>query len=263
MAGDTHDLEYYAEERRGAVWPAGRASFRQRRGRRVPELRHRAGLAADARRRRAGRSTRARIRCARRSRPTSTLPKRPLWWWTDMLEAWPFSVEWLSAAFDFNVAPFYQSFIEVRVEPSARRVRAHPLRHLGASAMERLSGLGGFHAGRQWQRPRSVGRRDAVMRARPMMVEDLCGGLKNRSCSIIRLLILAIEASAPGLRLWRRYRAGGTSKCAPESAIERRFRLVAHIGCDVRHSLRCRCQRLGRQDDSRQPVKYAIGGTER
>lgn len=40
--------------------------------------------------------------------------------------AWPFSVEWLSAAFDFNVAPFYQSFVEVRVEPSQRRVRLMP-----------------------------------------------------------------------------------------------------------------------------------------
>src|SRR5262249_16352002 len=41
-----------------------------------------------------------------------TLPKLPLWWWTDKLAAWPFSVEWLSSAFDFNVAPFYQSFVE-------------------------------------------------------------------------------------------------------------------------------------------------------
>ena len=49
-----------------------------------------------------------------------------MWWWTDKLEAWPFSVEWLSSAFDFNVAPFYQSFVEVRVEPSARRVRLIP-----------------------------------------------------------------------------------------------------------------------------------------
>ena len=35
-------------------------------------------------------------------------------------------MEWLSAAFDFNVAPFYQSFVEVRVEPSAGRVRLLP-----------------------------------------------------------------------------------------------------------------------------------------
>ena len=55
-----------------------------------------------------------------------TLQKLPLWWWADKLDAWPFAVEWLSSAFDFNVAPFYQSFVEVRVEPSAQRVRIIP-----------------------------------------------------------------------------------------------------------------------------------------
>ena len=52
--------------------------------------------------------------------------KRPAWWWTKSMGAWPFSAEWLSAAFDANVAPFYQSFIEVRVEPSRRRIRLLP-----------------------------------------------------------------------------------------------------------------------------------------
>src|SRR5206468_1739164 len=49
--------------------------------------------------------------------------KWPFWVWTKRFGAWPFSVEWLSAAFDYNVAPFFQSFVEVRVEPSAGRVR--------------------------------------------------------------------------------------------------------------------------------------------
>jgi uncharacterized membrane protein HdeD (DUF308 family)/3',5'-cyclic AMP phosphodiesterase CpdA len=52
--------------------------------------------------------------------------KWPFWVWTKRFGAWPFSVEWLSAAFDYNVAPFFQSFIEVRVEPSAGRVRMLP-----------------------------------------------------------------------------------------------------------------------------------------
>ncbi len=52
--------------------------------------------------------------------------KRPAWWWTKSFGAWPSSVEWLSAAFDYNFAPFYQSFVEVRVEPSAHRVRFLP-----------------------------------------------------------------------------------------------------------------------------------------
>jgi hypothetical protein len=52
--------------------------------------------------------------------------KRPAWWWTDKFAAWPFSAEWLSAAFDYNVAPFFQSFLVVRVEASAGRVAIVP-----------------------------------------------------------------------------------------------------------------------------------------
>ena len=52
--------------------------------------------------------------------------KWPFWVWTKHYGAWPFSVEWLSAAFDYNAAPFFQSFVEVRVEPSAGRVRMLP-----------------------------------------------------------------------------------------------------------------------------------------
>ena len=52
--------------------------------------------------------------------------KRPAWWWTSRVGAWPFSAEWMSAAFDYNVAPFFQSFFEVRVEPSAGRIRLIP-----------------------------------------------------------------------------------------------------------------------------------------
>ena len=48
--------------------------------------------------------------------------KWPAWWWVRRFGAWPFSVEALSAVFDFNRAPFYQSFMEVRVQRSAARV---------------------------------------------------------------------------------------------------------------------------------------------
>jgi hypothetical protein len=44
----------------------------------------------------------------------------------EALRGWPFSAEWLSAAFDANVAPFHQSFIGIRVEPT--KVRARLLR---------------------------------------------------------------------------------------------------------------------------------------
>ncbi len=52
--------------------------------------------------------------------------KRPAWWWTRRFNGWPVSAEWLSAMFDYNAAPFFQSFIEVRVEPSQGRVRLLP-----------------------------------------------------------------------------------------------------------------------------------------
>jgi hypothetical protein len=52
--------------------------------------------------------------------------KYPAWWYTQKFDGWPFSAEWLSAAFDYNVAPFFQSFMEIRVEKSANLVRFIP-----------------------------------------------------------------------------------------------------------------------------------------
>jgi uncharacterized membrane protein HdeD (DUF308 family) len=48
--------------------------------------------------------------------------KWPVWFWIKRFGAWPLSVETLSSLFDFNHAPFYQSFVEVRVERSRNRV---------------------------------------------------------------------------------------------------------------------------------------------
>ena len=125
MAGDTHDLEYYAEEQDAGAGPRVVHHFVNGGG--GAYLSFGTALAwpsapATSRWGFYPRSDQV------RSKITSnmTLPKLPLWWWTDRLNAWPFSVEWLSSAFDFNVAPFYQSFIEVRVEPSAGRVRLIP-----------------------------------------------------------------------------------------------------------------------------------------
>jgi uncharacterized membrane protein HdeD (DUF308 family)/3',5'-cyclic AMP phosphodiesterase CpdA len=70
--------------------------------------------------------------------------KWPFWVWTKRYGAWPFSVEWLSAAFDYNVAPFFQSFVEVRVEASAGRVRLLPW---GVHGRLRWSDL---HASPEW-----------------------------------------------------------------------------------------------------------------
>ena len=57
--------------------------------------------------------------------------KYPAWWWTRKLDGWPFSAEWLSAMFDYNVAPYFQSFMEIKVEPSKRRVTLIPYSNHG------------------------------------------------------------------------------------------------------------------------------------
>ncbi len=48
--------------------------------------------------------------------------KQPIWFWVKRLRAWPSTPEFMAGAFDFNRAPFFQSFVEVRVEGSAHRV---------------------------------------------------------------------------------------------------------------------------------------------
>jgi hypothetical protein len=57
--------------------------------------------------------------------------KYPAWLWTDRLGGWPFSAEWLSAMFDYNVAPFFQSFMEIKVERSQKRIRLIPYTNNG------------------------------------------------------------------------------------------------------------------------------------
>jgi len=56
--------------------------------------------------------------------------KRPFWIWTKKYHGYPFSPEWLSAAFDYNTSPFFQSFIEVEVNPAHNVVvlKAHGIR---------------------------------------------------------------------------------------------------------------------------------------
>lgn len=116
MAGDTHDFEYYKEKDSGIhhfvnggggaylsygtalSWPEKAA---------LPEWAHY--------------PTRNDVT----EKITETIPawKKPLWFWTRYADAWPFSAEWLSAAFDSNTAPFYQSFVEVKVSPSKNECR--------------------------------------------------------------------------------------------------------------------------------------------
>ncbi len=47
----------------------------------------------------------------------------PFYYWMKWFNGWPFNQEFVSGAFDFNQAPFFQSFMEVKVERSQNRVR--------------------------------------------------------------------------------------------------------------------------------------------
>jgi hypothetical protein len=123
MAGDTHDLEYYAEPPAGgrpavhyfvnggggAYLSLGTALEWNDRSP-TPEWAFYPGHDA----------------IERKIDARTPWWKRPAWWWTTRLHAWPFSPEYLSALFDYNVAPFFQSFVEVRVERSTGRVRLLP-----------------------------------------------------------------------------------------------------------------------------------------
>ena len=160
MAGDTHDFEYYQEPPRdgkGALhyfvnggggaylsmgtamdWPANppteKWAFYPRRDELVAKV--------DLR---------------------TPWWKRPAWWWTKKYHAWPFSTEYMSALFDYNVAPFFQSFVEVRVERSAGRVRLWPYGVHGRLRWRDLAVSPGFGEGpadfAEWSLPLPGGSR--------------------------------------------------------------------------------------------------------
>ena len=123
MAGDTHDLEYYADPP-----PAGAPAVHYFvNGGGGAYMSFGTALAWPARAPTAAWAYYP-DRAAVAGKISSRTPwwKRPAWWWTTQFGAWPFSAEWLSAAFDYNVAPFFQSFVEVRVEPASNRIRVWP-----------------------------------------------------------------------------------------------------------------------------------------
>ncbi|MCU0335232.1 MAG: metallophosphoesterase [Chitinophagaceae bacterium] len=124
MAGDTHDLEYYQEPLTdsatgtrhqiqhfvnggGGAYLSIGAALRPRTQMPQPVWAHYPATAPLVQ---------------KIERHNSWL-KRPAWQWTKHFNGWPFSAEWLSAAFDYNVAPFFQSFMEVSVERSRGQVR--------------------------------------------------------------------------------------------------------------------------------------------
>ena len=155
MAGDTHDLEYYE------VRDRGRTVHHMVNGGGGAYLSFGTALAWPA-------APPADAWAYYPSRPAVTAKiearlswwKRPAWWWTTRVGAWPFTAEWLSAAFDDNTAPFFQSFVEVKVEPSAGRVRILPYGVHGRLRWRDLasSRSGGGDEYVEWAIPMSPGR---------------------------------------------------------------------------------------------------------
>src|SRR5262245_25587921 len=118
MAGDTHDFEYYRE----AGDPRGMHHFVNGGGGAYLSI----GTALDFPNYPAASSSWAFYPRTDqlRAKMDNEMPlwKQPFWYWIKWFKAWPFSVEGLSGLFDFNRAPFFQSFMEVRVERSKKRV---------------------------------------------------------------------------------------------------------------------------------------------
>jgi uncharacterized membrane protein HdeD (DUF308 family) len=113
MAGDTHDFEYYRGDRTHYFVNGGGGAYLS------------IGTALDWPDQPAAGDyafyPRTDVVSAKLNAETPFW-KWPAWWWIRRNGAWPFSVEALSAVFDFNRAPFFQSFVEVRVERSRSRV---------------------------------------------------------------------------------------------------------------------------------------------
>jgi hypothetical protein len=68
--------------------------------------------------------------------------KMPLWLWAKDLRGWPATAETLAGAFDYSRAPFFQSFVEIRVEGSANRVRLIPHGARGPLRWEDMETMG-------------------------------------------------------------------------------------------------------------------------
>lgn len=81
--------------------------------------------------------------------------KRPAWWWATTLDGWPFSAEWLSAMFDYNVSPYFQSFMKITVSPSEKKVKLIPYSNNGRLRWKDLTSTAGA-------RPAGAGVEDLV-----------------------------------------------------------------------------------------------------
>jgi 3',5'-cyclic AMP phosphodiesterase CpdA len=153
MAGDTHDLEYYVEQPRnndghtmyhfvngggGAYLSIGTAMAKAES---MPTRDYAFYPSYDP--------------LVKKIEANTSWYKYPAWWYTKKFDGWPFSAEWLSAAFDYNVAPFFQSFMEIRVERSTNKVRFIPYSQHGRLKWGDITSTEGA-------RPNGVGMDDLV-----------------------------------------------------------------------------------------------------
>src|SRR6476646_7577535 len=121
MAGDTHDFEYYRENIAGDDPARVMHHFVNGGGGAYLSI----GTALDFPKEPAAVDWAFYPRTDHlRAKMDAEMPlwKQPFWYWIKWFNAWPFSVEAFSGIFDFNRAPFFQSFMEVRIERSKKRV---------------------------------------------------------------------------------------------------------------------------------------------
>jgi predicted MPP superfamily phosphohydrolase len=124
MAGDTHDLEYYKEMPQNND---GHTMHHFVNGGGGAYLSIGAAMApADSRPAKDWAIYPSREPLIHKIDSLTPRWKYPAWVWLKKYNGYPFSAEWLSAAFDYNQAPYFQSFMEIKVEPSRNRIRLIP-----------------------------------------------------------------------------------------------------------------------------------------
>jgi len=122
MAGDTHDFEFYKEKYTQNGQPAEMLHFVDGGGGAYLSIGTALGFADKP-------AVQDYAYYPRGDQLTTKIHneapywKMPFFFWMKWLGGYPFDSEMVSGAFDFNRAPFFQSFLEINVERSQRRVR--------------------------------------------------------------------------------------------------------------------------------------------
>jgi hypothetical protein len=129
MAGDTHDLEYYLEPSSGKGTSATHHFVNGGGGAYLSIGAAMADPTSMPTKEYAFYPTRPQLE--NKIEQHTRWYKYPAWWWTKKLDGWPFSAEWLSAMFDYNEAPFFQSFMKITVQRSQRRIILIPYSNHG------------------------------------------------------------------------------------------------------------------------------------